>query len=113
MFPQTITVYRHKVKNGADFYEKQTVSGFYCYGKSGLSIQGRGVQNADAVEMISSPEAARTFASQWTCGKGDRVLIGEGNDISSFKDIPNAYTVLSVQTNIIGSPCDSVTISVV
>lgn len=111
MFPHTITIYHHEVKNGADFYEKQTISGFYCYGKSGLSIQGRGVQSADVVEIISSPEAARTFASQWTCQKGDRVLIGAGSDISSFEDIPNAYTVLSVQTDIIGSPCDSVTIS--
>ena len=111
MFPHTITIYRHTVADGKDVFVRQTVSGVYWYGSTGLIGSGKGAETDGNVTVITSPALAATYGTGWTCLPGDRIMKGIGKDITSWKQLSDGRTVLGVEESICGSPVDCVTIS--
>ena len=111
MFPHTITVYHHDIIDGTDSYKKTVLSGFYY--SDGKSIAGtvKGVDSKSKAIIISNAENARNFGVSWTVAIKDRIVIGEGKDISSFKELDNAITVTDVVVNVCGSEVDNIVIS--
>lgn len=110
MFPNTITIYHHSISNSADAYTKTVLHGFYVYSTEGISKAGRGEQDADTFVAVSSPIMARSFGDAWSCENNDRIVEGEGDDITSWKDIPEAKVIASIKRSVIGSSVDNITI---
>ncbi len=94
MFPHVITIYRHSVENGADKYRRQTVRDVYWYGRRGVTISGKGLQAANFVTVVSSPEQAAAFGTSWNVILGDRLIRGEGSDDSADSENPHPALVL-------------------
>lgn len=111
MFPHTITIYRHSIESGADVYTRQVVKGVYWYGGKGISHDGKGATEEASVIIIASPETAAQYGDGWTIEPKDRVMKGEGPEITAFRDIPAAPTVVAVEDNRCGSTVDNITIS--
>lgn len=110
MFPHVITIYRHSVENGADKYRRQTVRDVYWYGRRGVTISGKGLQAANFVTVVSSPEQAAAFGTSWNVILGDRLIRGEGSDITSWKDLKNSVTVIRIEDNRCGGSVDNITL---
>ena len=110
MFPHTITIYRHSVENGADVYTRQVVKGVYWYGGQGISQDGKGATEETPVTIITSPETAAQYGDGWTIVPKDRVMKGVHPEITAFRDIPAAPTVVGVEDNRCGSAVDNITI---
>ena len=111
MFPHTITIYRHSISAGRDVITKQVISGFYWYGSQGIAQSGKGAAESDTVTIIASPETTADHGRTWDIKQGDRVVKGEGPDVTTLKDILGAVTVLRVDENICGSTVDNITIA--
>lgn len=110
MFPHTITIYRHTVRNHADAYDRQTVRGVYWFGGNAVTVSGKGLEASHPVTVITSPETAAEFPNVWDCRPGDRIIRGSGGAISSWKDLPAAVTVRQVDDNRCGGAADNITI---
>lgn len=110
MFPHTITIYRHSVENNADVYRLQTVSGVYWYGSDTVTVSGNGIQAAHPVTVVSSPDLAATFGTDWDVKPGDRIVRGTGIEISSWKELADCVTVKKVDDNRCGGRVDNITI---
>ena len=111
MFPHTITIYRHRVENGADVITRQIVNGVYWHGGSGITASGKGTSEESSAMIITSPETTAQYKDGWTIEPKDRILKGEGPEINGLRDIPAALTVLNVEENICGSTVDNITIT--
>ena len=111
MFPHTITIYRHKVENGADVITRQIVKGVYWYGGTGITSSGKGTTEDNLATIIASPEATAQYKSGWDIEPKDRILKGEHPEINGLREIPAALTVLKVEENICGSTVDNITIT--
>ena len=111
MFPHTITIYRHRVENGADVITRQIVKGVYWYGGAGITPTGKGTTEDNSATIITSPETTAQYKGGWTIEPKDRILKGEHQEINGFKEIPAALTVQRVDENICGSPVDNITIT--
>ena len=111
MFPHTITIYRHKVENGADIITRQIVKGVYWYGGAGITPSGKGTTEDNLATIIASPETTGQYKSGWDIEPKDRILKGEHPVINGLKEIPAALTVLKVDENICGSTVDNITIT--
>lgn len=111
MFPHTITIYRHSIENGADIITRQIVKGVYWYGGTGTTPSGKGVTEENSATVITSPETAGKYKSSWDIQPKDRILQGEGPEITGFREIPAALTVLRVEENICNSTVDNITIT--
>lgn len=114
LFPHTVTFYHHSVENNTDVYTKTVVGGVYLYGTKTLSASNKGTESIDNVTVITSPETASRFGSEWNVFKGDRMIKGEGGDISAFKDLnlQEVYTVTGIADNRAGSKVDNIQITV-
>ena len=110
MFPHTITIYRHKVENGADIITRQIVKGVYWYGGTGTTSSGKGTTEDNSATIITSPETTAQYKSGWDIEPKDRILKGEGPEINGLREISAALTVLKVDDNICGSMVDNITI---
>ena len=110
MFPHTITIYRHRVENGADIITRQIVKGVYWYGGTGITPSGKGTTEENSATIITSPETAAQYKNGWDIEPKDRILKGEHPEIKSLKEILAALTVLKVDENICGSTVDNITI---
>lgn len=110
MFPHTITIYRHSVVDGKDVYHRQMLGGVYCYGSEGIAGSGKGTAEDSSMIVITSQTTAAAFGVEWDVRKGDRIIKGEGKEISSLKEIDGGFTVLSVEDNRCGSTVDNITI---
>ena len=110
MFPHTITIYRHRVENGADVITRQVVNGVYWYGGEGITSSGKGTTEDNSATIISSPETTEQYKSGWDIEPKDRILKGEGPEINGLREIPAALNVLKVDENICGSAVDNITI---
>lgn len=111
MFPHTITIYRHKVENGADIITRQIVKGVYWYGGAGITPSGKGTVEDNPTTIITSPETTAQYKSDWDIEPKDRILKGEHPEINSLKEISAALMVLKVDDNICGSTVDNITIT--
>lgn len=112
MFPHKITIFSHSSQNLKDIYTRQVVSGVYRYGSVGMSSANKGVENVADVKLVTSPEATAKYGKSWTVRSGDRIVMGEHGDITSFKDLngEQVITVTSVAEHICGSEVDNITI---
>ncbi|MGN0533293.1 MAG: hypothetical protein ACI4IK_02935 [Eubacterium sp.] len=108
MFPHTITIYHHDIVNNADKYTKQIVSGVYVQEQYGVTKSGHGQQNSRSVTITTNKSLCDNFSATWTIAENDRVIIGIGNDIEKFSDIPKAYTITSITINKCGSAIDNI-----
>lgn len=111
MFPHTITIYRHRVENGADIITRQIVNGVYWYGGAGITASGKGTTEENSATIITSPEATCQYKGGWDIEPKDRIIKGEGPEITALRDIPASLTVLKVEENICGSTVDNITIT--
>lgn len=111
MFPHTVTIYHHSIVNDTDTYEKYTVEGAYWFGPGQISLKNKGVEAVSNVTVIFSPEQSKQFGKRWKAQKGDRIIQGAGEDITSFKDIPNALSIVGIEDNLVGSAVDNVVLS--
>lgn len=111
MFPHTITIYHHSIKNGEDKYDKTILEGFYFNAEKGISKDGKGVGNDNSATIISNAENARKYGIEWIIQPKDMVLLGEGKDITSFRELQNAFTVTGVAENVCGSEVDNIVIT--
>lgn len=110
MFPHTITIYHHSIENGEDKYIKYILSGFYWNDEKSLSAADKGIKSTKEATIISNPENARKYGTEWNILPGDRVLLGIGENITSFKDLKEAVTVIGVAANVCNSDVDNVVI---
>ena len=112
MFPHTITIYSQSSQNLKDIYTRQVVSGVYRYGSVGMSSANKGVEKVADVKLVTSPETTAEYGKSWTVRSGDRIVICEHGDITSFKDLngEQVITVTSVAEHICGSEVDNITI---
>lgn len=111
MFPHTVTIYRHSIENGADKIARQIINGVYWYGGAGITSSGKGTTEDDSATIIASPDTTAQYKGGWDIKPKDRILKGEGPEISSLKEIPAALTVLKIDENICGSTVDNITIT--
>lgn len=111
MFPHTITIYRHSVENGEDVYKIQHLDGFYWQQKCVRNAENKGVAYAAEVSAVSSAERAHTYGKSWNVQVGDKIIKGNGNNISSLNELNNYYSVYAVEENICGSDVDNIVIS--
>lgn len=111
MFPHTITIYRHSIENGADKITRQIVTGVYWYGGEGVTASGKGTVEDNSATIITSPETTAQYKGGWTIEPKDRILKGEGPEITGLKEIPAALIVARVDENICGSTVDNITIT--
>ena len=111
MFPNTITIYRHNVLDGADVYEKQILNGFYWYGKAVQSATDKGVENSAQITVVSSPKMAQSYGDKWTVQVGDIIIKGKGDDIKSLRELSNQHIVDGVEVNVCSSDVDNIVIS--
>ena len=109
MFPHTITIYRHQDIDGKDVIKKQVISGFYWFGSVGVTGSGKGTTEEDAVTIVSSPERAHDYGTEWDVKPKDRVVKGIGEDVTSLREI-TGQTVFKVDEYICGSDVDNITI---
>lgn len=111
MFPHTITIYHHEIINGVDSYTKTVLSGFYYNGGKSLSGTDKGIDSKGKVTIISNAENAHNFGVSWTVGIKDKIVVGVGDDIRSFKELDNAVTVMDVAVNVCNCDVDNIVIS--
>ncbi len=113
MFPHTITIIHHSIVNSTDVYSRTVLSGFYWYGAAEYGESGKGAEKNRNVTVISSPEMAASYGSEWSVCGGDRIVKGACPAITSYKDLigKEVITVLSVAENICGSDVDNIQIT--
>ena len=111
MFPHTITIYHHSVENSEDKYNKTVLDGFYFNSAKGTAKDGKGAGNDNTATIISNVENARKYGTEWIIQPKDMVLLGEGKDITSFRELQNAFTVTGVAENVCGSEVDNIVIT--
>lgn len=111
MFPHTITIYHHSTENGEDRYSKTVLKGFYWNAGKSLTGADKGAESEKATTIISNPENAHKYGTEWIIHLDDMVLLGEGKDITSFREIENAVTVIGIAVNVCGSDVDNIVIT--
>ena len=108
MFSNTITIYHHDIVGNTENYTKQVVSGVYVQEQYGITKSGHGQQNSRSITITTNKKLCDTFGEDWSCCENDRVIIGIGDDIEKFADIPKAYTITNITINKCGSSVDNI-----
>lgn len=111
MFPHTITIYHHDIIGTTDTYTKTVVSGVYVQEQYGINKSGHGQQNIRSITITTNKELCDTFGESWQASDGDKVIIGVGEDITKFADIPKAYTITNITINKCGSDVDNIVLA--
>lgn len=111
MFPHAITIYRHDIINGADCYSKNILSGFYVMQGKTVSDTQKGVDSKGQTTIISNVENARSCGDKWTVSINDRIVLGVGKDIKSFRELKDCITVSGIEINVCGSDVDNIVIT--
>ena len=112
MFNDIITIYKHSISNGADVYSRSVIKGVYVMGGRALADSSKGIESRATTTIITNPENAQKYGSQWTLDINDKIVIGEGGTITTLKGL-NALSVTSVSVNVCGSDVDNIEISCV
>lgn len=111
MFPHTITIYHHTVVNGVDTYSKTILKDVYYHVRQNTEQSGKGVVTVKETEITASPEVSRQIGKAWNVFTEDRIVLGEGTDIQSWKGLNGAITVTGIDVNVIGCAVDNVIIT--
>lgn len=110
MFPHTITIYHHKIIKGTDSYSKTILNGFYIMNGSAVSDTQKGVDSRHNITIISNSENAHSFNNKWNVAINDKIVVGAGMDINSFKELNDCITVTGIEINVCGSDVDNIVI---
>lgn len=108
-FIDTVTVF-HKNEDG--IYERIVVNECYWYGDTRIANSGHGIVRDDAVSVFFPKMVVDS--NDLKIYKGDRVVKGEAPDIESVNELSeyeDKITVLTVQSNIVGSRLDNLLIT--
>lgn len=111
MFPHTITIYHHDIINGADRYSKTVLSGFYVMQGKTVSDTQKGVDSKSQTTIISNAENAHFYGGKWTVSINDKVVLGVGKDIKSFRELKDCIAVSDIEINVCGSDVDNIVIT--
>lgn len=112
MFPHTITIYTHSIKDGQDYYSKQVLDGFYWHEKTARALDGKGDSDSAEVVVISSLKRAKEYyAGKWDVKVGDIIIKGKGGNITTVKELKDFHKVTTVSINICGSCVDNISIT--
>lgn len=111
LFPHMITIYHLDTSTGDDKYTKIVLDGWYWQGEQTLQKDGKGVLTTKPTTIISNCEKARKYGKEYEIHENDRVILGVGEEITSFKELHNSITVKSVSVNVVGSDVDHIKIT--
>lgn len=115
--PHTITIYNSF--NGK--YIKNTLKDVYWYGTDSINISGKGVVEANSINIIIDGENLKKYISKeeyqgdkdtYTLDTGIRIVLGEGPEIKSLNELEDykQISVFSYDVNIVDSPLDNILI---
>ena len=113
MFMHECTIYHLDIVNGQDVYTKTHLKGVYWQGSTSASFASKGNDKTNATTIITSPQNAQKYGTEWTVAVGDKIIKGNGKNINSLKELNSYVTVQSVTNNSCGSAVDNVVISCV
>lgn len=113
MFMHECTIYHLEIVNGQDVYKKTYLKGVYWQGSTSASFVSKGNEKTNATTIITSPQNAQKYGTEWTVAVGDKVIKGNGKNINSIKELKSYVTVQAVTNNSCGSAVDNVVISCV
>ena len=113
MFMHDITIYHLDIVNGQDVYTRTYLKGVYWQGSTSASFASKGNDKTNATTIITSPQNAQKYGTEWTMSVGDKIIKGNGKNINSIKELNSYVTVQSVTNNSCGSAVDNVVISCV
>lgn len=111
MYPHTITVYSHYIEDNEDKYKRTVLQGVYYHYSDGLSLSGNGVVKKCSLTIEIAKKYADTFGKEWIVKGNDRLVLKNGNDISSYSELKDCFVVQDVAVNVMGSPLDNITIT--
>lgn len=116
--PHTITIYnKHN-----DKYYKQKLDGVYWYGTDSINLSGKGIVESGAINIIIDGENLKKYVTEteytggtekYTIQKGNRIILGNGPDITSLNELPDniqQMTVFGIDENLVGSNIDNILI---
>ena len=108
MFPHTITIYHHDIVGSTETYTRQVVSGVYVQEQYGVTKSGHGQQNSRSITITTNKKLCDEYGKSWHVCDCDKIIVGIGEEITKFADIPKAYTVTSITINKCGSDVDNI-----
>lgn len=111
MFPHTITVYHLDKADGRDRYIKTVLDGWYWNSEKALQKDNKGILSTKPTTIVSDVKNARNFGTEYEICDNDRIILGTGDDIASFKELKNAVTVKDIAVNICNSEVDNIVIT--
>lgn len=116
--PHTITIY-NKLN---DVYHKKTLHGVYWYGADSINLSGKSIVESGNINIIIDRDNLKNYVSEneftgeketYTIQNENRILLGEGPDITSLTEIPETFkqmTVFGIDENLVGSSIDNILI---
>lgn len=113
MFMHDCTIYHLDIVNGQDVYTRTYLKGVYWQGSASASFASKGKDKTNATTIITSPQNAQKYGTEWTVTVGDKIIKGNGKNINSIKELKSYVTVQAVTNNSCGSAVDNVVISCV
>lgn len=109
LFLDTVTIF-HKEVEGT--YGHKIINGCYWYGDTRISNSGHGIVRDDAISVFFPKSIVKEYNLK--VYKGDRIVKGEVPEISSVNELSkyeDKITVLTVQTNVVGSKIDNLLVT--
>lgn len=109
-YPHTITIYNKITNNKEDKYYKFILNGVLWYGSDNFQINGKGLENSNEISILipveslnqyKTPKEYKTLSESlkkdyFTLNKGDLVVKGESDDITSIKELKNYDDVITI-----------------
>lgn len=109
LFLDTVTIF-HKGIDGT--YERKGINGCYWYGDTRISNSGHGIVRDDAISVFFPRSVVEEYNLK--VYKGDRIVKGEVPEITSVNELAKydeKITVLTVQSNAVGSSLDNLLVT--
>lgn len=117
--PHTITIY-NKLN---DIYYKKVLHGVYWYGTDSINLSGKSAVESGNINIIIDNENLVGYVSEnefvgdkdtFTIQRENRIILGEGPDITSLTEIPKSFkqmTVFGIDENLVGSSIDNILVA--
>lgn len=113
-FIDTVTIF-NKVDQS---YKRYVLDGVYWFGSKGLVINGNGVAHNDEINVFIPKKKMNDYKETYqegcyTLRKGDRIVKGIAEDITSVNDLSmynDVITIMSFSINKVDSDLDNILI---
>ena len=93
MFPHTITLFSDKGASGV--YKSTKIDNVLWYGNKGIVLNGKGIEDSDSINIIIPKEK---IPENVRFKKGDSVVKGICEDISSLNELSNNENTITITT---------------